>query len=107
MIELKIFDSPGDFYLFSSKMKPGENYANEKQFRDFWKNHIRTPLKLSDTYKFYSLKDTGVTMMIRANVDILSVRDQARHSSILTTDTYTPHDIASANSLIDKFECNF
>ena len=107
MIDLKIFDNPGDFYIFSKKMQPGENYQNEKQFRDFWNHHVRKPLRLPDKYKFYSLKDTGVTMMLRANTDILSVRDQARHSSILITDTYTPHDIAKANPLIDKFECDF
>lgn len=32
--------------------------------------------------------------------DVLSVRDQARHSSILMTDIYTPHDIQEANDLI-------
>jgi len=107
MIDLQIFDHPGDHYLFSKKIQPGETYQSEKQFRDFWIRHVRKPLKLPDKYKFYSLKDTGVTMMLRANTDILSVRDQARHSSILITDTYTPHDIAKANPLIDKFQCNF
>ena len=107
MIDLKIFDFPGNFHLFSQKMKPGEDYQSEKQFRDFWLHYVRKPLKLPDKYKFYSLKDTGVTMMLRANTDILSVRDQARHSSILITDTYTPHDIVKANPLIDKFECDF
>jgi len=107
MVDLRIFDSPGDYYLFSKKLQPGKVYQNEKQFRDFWQHHVRKPLKLSDKYKFYSLKDTGVTMMLRANMDILSVRDQARHSSILITDTYTPHDIAKANPLIDKFQCEF
>lgn len=107
MLDLRIFDNPGDYYLFSKKMKPGAEYANEKQFRDFWNHHIRKPLNLPDKYKFYSLKDTGVTMLLRANTDILSVRDQARHSSILITDTYTPHDIVKANPLINKFECDF
>jgi integrase len=107
MIDLHIFDSPGDYYLFSSKLMPGKEYCSEKQFRDFWQYHIRKPLGLPAKYKFYSLKDTGVTMMLRANTDVLSVRDQARHSSILITDTYTPHDIAKANPLIDKFTCNF
>jgi len=90
-----------------SKLKPGATCQSEKQFRDYWQRHIRKPLKLPDKYKFYSLKDTGVTMMLRANTDIISVRDQARHSSILITDTYTPHDIAKANPLIDKFVCDF
>ena len=107
MIDLKIFDHPGHYYLFSKKMMPGEEYASEKQFRDFWLHYVRKPLKLPEKYKFYSLKDTGVTMMLRAKTDVLSVRDQARHSSILITDTYTPHDIAEANPMIDKFQCDF
>ena len=107
MIELQTFENSGDDFLFSKKMKPGAEYQSEKQFRDFWNHHVRKPLSLPEKYKFYSFKDTGVTMMLRANTDILSVRDQARHSSILITDTYTPHDIAKANPLIDKFECDF
>jgi len=107
MVELKIFDNPGEDYLFSKKLQPGPEYHSEKQFRDFWNRHVRKPLKLPEKYKFYSLKDTGVTMMLRANTDIISVRDQARHSSILITDTYTPHDIVKANPLIDKFSCSF
>ena len=54
--------------------------------------------KASAQYKFYSLKDTGITNMLR-HYDVLSVRDQARHSSILMTDIYTPHDIQEANDL--------
>jgi integrase len=107
MVDLETFKFPGDYYLFSDKMQPGENYRSEKQFRDYWLIHVRKPLKLPAKYKFYSLKDTGVTMMLRANTDVLSVRDQARHSSILITDTYTPHDIVKANPIIDRFECGF
>ncbi|MDR1370824.1 MAG: site-specific integrase [Dysgonamonadaceae bacterium] len=107
MIELKTFDYPGSYYLFSNRLMPGESYMSEKQFRDFWIRFVRKDLKLPEKYKFYSLKDTGVTMMLRGKTDILSVRDQARHSSILITDTYTPHDLSEANPLIDKFECEF
>lgn len=39
--------------------------------------------------------------------DVLSVRDQARHSSILMTDTYTPHDIQKANEIIKSYEGEF
>ena len=39
--------------------------------------------------------------------DVLSVRDQARHSSILMTDIYTPHDIQEANSLIKNYQSDF
>jgi len=100
MIELRIFDNPGHYYLFSDDFAPGEKWRSEKTFRDYWHHHVRKALKLSERYKFYSLKDTGITNMLRANTDILTVRDQARHSSILITDIYTPKDIKEANKCI-------
>jgi integrase len=106
MLELKIFDNPGSFYLFSDNFKPGPKRRTEKQFRDFWSHYVRKPLNFSEKYKFYSLKDTGITNMLR-HYDVLSVRDQARHSSILMTDIYTPHDIQKANDLIKNYDGNF
>lgn len=100
MIELKVFDSPSNYYLFSDRFRPGRERRDEKQFRDYWHHYIRKNLKLPLRYKFYSLKDTGITNMLRANTDILTVRDQARHSSILITDIYTPKDIKAANKML-------
>ena len=45
--------------------------------------------------------------MLRARIDNISVRDQARHYSILITDIYTPRDIEQANSIIQKFDTVF
>lgn len=100
MIELRVFDFPSHYYLFSNGFAPGEERRSEKAFRDYWHHHIRKNLKMTDRYKFYSLKDTGITNMLRANTDILTVRDQARHSSILITDIYTPKDIKAANQML-------
>lgn len=104
MMELKVFDSPGNFFLFSDNFAPGAERKSEKCFRDYWTRVIRKQLKMTDRYKFYSLKDTGITNMLRSNTDILTVRDQARHSSILMTDTYTPKDIQNANKLLLNYE---
>lgn len=103
MLDLRIFDNPGSYYLFSDKFLPGKKQKNEKHFRDFWTNNVRKDLKLPATYKFYSLKDTGITSMLR-KYDTLTVRDQARHANVLMTDAYTPHDIQQANELIMKHE---
>ena len=78
-------------------------YRSEKFFRDYWVRVLRKELKFSDRYKFYSLKDTGITNMLKANTDVLSVRDQARHSSILITDMYTPKDVKQANKLLTNY----
>lgn len=104
MIDLNIFDNPGNYYLFSKDFKPGPERRYEKCFRDYWGRELRKELNMTDRYKFYSLKDTGITNMLRANTDILSVRDQARHSSILITDIYTPKDIQNANKLLLNYK---
>ena len=103
MVDLRIFDSPGSYYLFSEDFRPGKDFRSEKYFRDYWTRKLRKDLGFSDRYKFYSLKDTGITNMLRANTDVLSVRDQARHSSILITDIYTPKDIKEANKLLVNY----
>lgn len=104
MLDLDIFKSPGSYYLFSNDFKPGADFRSEKAFRDYWIRHVRKSLGFSDRYKFYSLKDTGITNMLRANTDVLSVRDQARHSSILITDIYTPKDVKKANELLLNYK---
>lgn len=104
MIDLKIFSYPNDYYLFSTDFCPGATRRSEKCFRDFWIRYVRKPLGFSPRYKFYSLKDTGITNMLKANADVLSVRDQARHSSILITDIYTPKDIKKANEFILNYK---
>lgn len=98
------YNYPGQYYLFSNKFRPGTEYRDSKQFRDFWNNHVRKSLKLPAEYKFYSLKDTGITNMLRSNTDPISVRDQARHSSLLITNTYTPMDIKKANPAIIAYK---
>lgn len=106
MIDLNIFDYPGNYYLFSDNFMPGKDHKDEKQFRDFWSRQLRPALKLPASYKFYSLKDTGITSMLRTQASI-TVRDQARHSTLLMTDTYTPHDIQEANDMIKNHETAF
>ena len=104
MIELKVLSEPSSHYLFSNDFKPGEERCSEKQFRDYWNRHVRKDLGLPAKLKFYSLKDTGITNMLRSNMDVLSVRDQARHSSISITDMYTPANVNRVNKAILDYE---
>ena len=104
MIDLDIFKHPGNYWLFSEGFQPGEKQRSEKQFRDYWHHHVRKDLKFSSKYAYYSLKDTGITHMLRDGVDPISVRDQARHSSLAITNTYTPLDIKEANPMMLKYD---
>ena len=100
MIELDIFKNPSSYYLFGKFFKPNEHWHSDKQIRDYWSLKIRPKFNFPKEYKFYSLKDTGITDLIRGGKDLLSVRDQARHHSLLMTDLYTPKDIEEANEIL-------
>ena len=104
MIDLDIFSAHGGDYLFSDGFKTGTNQHSEKHFRDYWMKHLRKDLRFPAQYKYYSLKDTGITNMLRNGMDPISVRDQARHSSLVITNTYTPLDIKAANPLMLKYD---
>lgn len=96
MLDLEVLSLPCDWYLFSKDFLPGPDYRLPKYFCDAW-NKVRTALGFPKKYKFYSLKDTGITDMIKDKTDLLAVRDQARHSSLQMTDLYTPMSNKSAN----------
>ena len=104
MADLGYFNAPSNYYIFSKGFRPGPEWVNEKTYRDFWSRYIRPALHFPKEYKFYSLKDTGITAMLRAGCDALSVKEQARHSSLLMTDIYTPQDIRDANPILLNYK---
>ena len=107
MLDLQVFNHPDGWYLFGKNFEPGEEHCPAKHFGDYWTLHMKKALKLPEEYKFYSLKDTGITDLIKDNADLLTVRDQARHSSLQMTDLYTPMEQRSANEDIKKHESYF
>jgi integrase len=106
MLDLEVLTKPCDWYLFSKGHRPGKDYWQPKFFCDTW-TEVRKALKLPPEYKFYSLKDTGITDLIRDGQDLLSVRDQARHHSLQMTDLYTPLESRAANEDIRHRESYF
>ena len=90
-LELGIFSEPIQYFIFSDGLRPGKNEINPKIFRDHWAK-LRKPLGMRSEWKFYSLKDTGITEMLKSQkVSTIEVRDQARHSSLSITDIYADH----------------
>jgi integrase len=105
-IEMEIYKKNPDFYLFSKKFEVGKIRESEKQFRDYWLKTARI-LKFPKEYKFYSLKDNGITDLITATGDIQVVRDQARHSSIAITDIYSNKENQKANDSVFNSKLKF
>ncbi len=87
-IDLGIFSAPMSHYVFSDKLRPGKEQVDTKIFRDHWAK-VSRKLKLKKEWKFYSLKDTGITELLRQNITApLNVKNQARHSSLAITEIY-------------------
>ena len=99
-VEIGIFSAPKSDYIFSDKLRPGCTEIDPKIFRDHWER-VRKALKLRKEWKFYSLKDTGITELLDKNTASITVRDQARHSSLAITDIYTRHRDMANKDLID------
>lgn len=81
---------PKEYYIFSTHLKPGMKEILPMRFREHW-DIMRKALKFPTTYKFYSLKDTGITELADSHITNITIRDQARHSSLAITDIYTRH----------------
>lgn len=106
MVELGVLCNPSDWYLFSKDFMPGEEYRWPRQFCDAWKAMAKI-LGFPSEYKFYSLKDTGITDLIKEGTDLIAVRDQARHYSLEMTDLYTPMASKEANGDIKSRKSYF
>ena len=83
-------------YLFSRTYFPGAIQLPPKKISDEWVK-VRKAMQLPRKYQWYSLKDTGITNLLKAGVTPIVVRDQARHYSIIQTEAYTPKEIIKAN----------
>jgi integrase len=86
-------------FLFSPNYIPGEIPAKPNAITKRW-SYMRGKLNLDDNIHWYSLKDSGITDLLKAGVPLLSVRNHARHHSSAQTDTYTPKEMRDADPKI-------
>lgn len=86
MIDLDVFKHDGDCYLFSTGFMPGRKKITTKVLRNYFYK-VRDALHLSNSYMFYSLKDSGIRDLANA-AGIVVARDQARHADVSTTNKY-------------------
>lgn len=84
-----------DFLFSEHDFKPGRTKLAPKKVSDTW-NRVRKALDFEDCFKWYSLKDTGITHLLEMGVPAIKVRDQARHYDLSITDSYTPRNRGAA-----------
>ena len=105
MLDLGIFNSPNDYYLFGKGFRPSREKVTTRVYRNYF-NKVRAKLKFPDSYQFYSLKDTGIRDLANAE-GIVVARDQARHSDVSTTNKYLKGSNMTVHEETKHFEGNF
>ena len=105
MLDLGVFNSPNDYYLFGKSFKPSREKVTTRVYRNYF-NKVRAKLKFPDSYQFYSLKDSGIRDLANAE-GIVIARDQARHADISTTNKYLKGADMTVHEETKHFEGNF
>lgn len=83
-----------DYYAFGGNKGNGEDfrsspqYLSHKKIADYWARVVRNACGFPMELQFYSLKDTGITNMLRNGIPISFVQQQADHSSVAMTAIY-------------------
>lgn len=98
--ELKqyIGSCPNHYFLIGGKLTPSSKKYSSLAYR--W-SKFKTENKVREQVQLYSLKDTGITDLLKAGVPAIKVRDQARHSDLSITEVYTTRN-NSADETIKK-----
>ena len=90
IVRMNIDKYPKDYYLFGEQLTPNKIGCGSSRFSKEWIK-LRNALKLPKEMQLYSLRDTGITSMLKAGIDDLTVMQHADHSSLEMTTIYAKH----------------
>lgn len=93
-----------EYYIFSTGLKPGKLLKKSNYLGKFW-NRMRNKLGLPKHFQFYSLKDSGITDLLKSGVKSMDVKQQAGHSSLAMTEKYV-QDIDRENANVNILHNN-
>ena len=93
-----------DLYLFgrNENLDPDVSPVAKQYFQKSWER-MRRATGLPKEMQLYSLRDTGLTDLLHAGVDQLTVQHHADHSSLAIQNIYTDHYDSGLNGKIRDF----
>lgn len=86
--EINISQYPGSWHLFSKKLKPGPTEWVRNRVSELHKEALEKTSLYNHELTLYSWKHTGNCNAYRAGIDIKSLQQQNRHSSLEMTEIY-------------------
>jgi len=88
MMNLNQFNN--NYFVFGENLLPAKKEAFRRRLDKEWAK-MRTKLGLPKEMQLYSLRDTGITEMLKSGIDPLSVKQHADHYSLEMTTIYSNH----------------
>jgi len=79
-----------NYYVFGDNFLPNKKEAFRRKLDKEW-DKLRIALNLPKEMQLYSLRDTGITEMLKSGIDPLSVKQHADHHSLEMTTIYSNH----------------
>ena len=90
LLDMRLEEYPQKYFLFGASLLPSQTAAGDARLRKDWDN-VRNALKLPKEMQLYSFRDTGITEMLKAGIDDLTVMQHADHHSLEMTTKYSSH----------------
>ena len=106
LLRMNVHKAPPEYYVFSNNQKPGKKQVSARYYRKYW-DKLRKKFDLPMEMQQYSLRDTGITEMLKHGLDPLSVKQLADHYSLSMTTIYSNHADPHLKDLIREKAPNF
>lgn len=87
---LNLAACPTSYFLMGRELKPNSKPLTKYYMAKYWEN-LREKLSLPKEMQLYSLRDSGISEMLKSGVDPLSVKQHADHHSLAMTTLYSDH----------------
>jgi integrase len=95
-----------NYYVFGDNLLPAKKSATARRLDKEWYK-MRTRLGFPKEMQLYSLRDTGITDMLKSGIDPLSVKQHADHHSLEMTTIYSNHIDPNLANIIREKAPNF
>jgi len=90
LVENDYLTVPQNLYLIGNSYRPSETMASHTHFGRDW-IRMREAIGLPAQMQLYSLRDTGITEMLKSGIPDLTVMQHADHSDLGITSIYAKH----------------
>ncbi len=90
LVENNYLNAPMNQYLIGNTYRPSDTMASHTHFQKHW-IQMRKALDLPKEMQLYSLRDTGITEMLKSGIPDLTVMQHADHSDLSITSIYAKH----------------